>query len=77
MIEIAEILLRAGASVNVSNFSDYSSLQLPPQLIKLSHEVDSIRGNALDIAVLQGNSNMVTLILQYGGKVNNIYSDIL
>ncbi len=107
-IEIAEILLRAGARVNISNLSDYSTLHLTPQEIEISTEsnqVDSIiecamdttdfeiledphtsslpvshqpikdiiRGNALDIAVIQGNAEMVSLLLQYEAKVHSIY----
>lgn len=147
-VEMVDMLLRAGASVNLSNFSDYSSLHLPPQEIELStydgkadiadilgnnadvisllsqyaalsstklggvdsdrsrgtealkkiagiqvnadilsklskYETalrtgeeklpDSIKGTALDIAVIQGNTEMVSLLLQYGNTIHNIY----
>lgn len=71
--EVARILLGAGARVNVSSFSDYHSLQLPPQEIKLSTDTDDIKGSALDIAVIQGNTEMVSLLLEYKPRVHNIY----
>lgn len=41
-VEIAEILLKAGANVNVSNFSDHLSLHFPPQQIKLPMDANKI-----------------------------------
>ena len=75
-IEIMELLLKAGASVNISNFSDYSSLHLLPEKIKLpvdASHINSMKGSALDIAVLQGTTEIVTLLLQYDAKVHNIF----
>lgn len=71
--EIVNLLLEAGAQVNFSNLSDYSSLHLPPHQIKLHYNQGTIRGTALDIAVISGNVEIVSLLLQYGAKVHNIY----
>ena len=68
--ESAATLLRVGA--RLENFSDYLSFHLPPQQ-QFPTEVDSIRGSALDIAVIKGNQEMVSLLLKYGAKVHNIY----
>lgn len=75
--EIAEMLIRAGARVNISDLSDYSSFSLPPQEIAKHIELSSedskvnsnIQGSALDIAVIQGDTEMVSLLLKYEAKV--------
>ena len=126
--EIAEMLLRAGARVNISNLSDYSFLHLPPHQINFptndsqvdsiasamdmvssydsgevpfrvgattnfptsseyssllstqpiqfpneSVEMGSIKGSALDIAVIRGDKEMVSLLVKYEAKIHNIY----
>ena len=125
--EIAEMLLRAGARVNISNLSDYSFLHLPPHQINFptndsqvdsiasaidmvsSHDIEvpfrvearenfpisseyssllptqqiefpndsvkmgSIKGSALDIAVIRGDKEMVSLLVKYEAKIHNIY----
>ena len=75
--EIAEMLLEAGASVNISSLTNYSSLHLPPQQIDFSgsdpSQVECPRGTALDIAVIKGDVEMVSLLLQYHPKIRNIY----
>ena len=73
--EIVESLLTAGALVNTSNFSDYSSLHQPLyQMQPLSTPQDrDIPGTALDKAVIQGNIEIVSLLLEHGAKVYNLF----
>ena len=59
--------------MNISNFSDYPSLHLPPRQISMLEEVSTVRGSALDIAVITGHVEVVSLLLQHGGKIRNIY----
>ena len=73
---VVSLLLNAGVLINASNFSDYSSLYLPPQQIKLSETKDRLSivyGTALDIAFIHGHVDIVSLLLQHGAKVFNIY----
>ena len=71
--EMVNLLLEAGAQVNFSNFSDYPSLHLPPHQISMPEEVSTVRGSALDIAVITGHVEVVSLLLQHGAKIRNIY----
>ena len=72
-LEMVNLLLEAGAQVNFSNFSDYPSLHLPPHQISMPKEVSTVRGSALDIAVITGHVEVVSLLLQHGAKIRNIY----
>ena len=78
-VEIVQLLLEAGVRVNFSNFSDYRSLHLPIQeqiLITNLYKHDqlsTVRGSALDMAVIRGRVEVVSLLVQYGAKVHNIY----
>ena len=76
-VEIVQLLLEAGTRVNFSNFSDYPSLHLPiQQQIQIPGKDDqltTVRGSALDMAVIRGRVEVVSLLLQYGAKVYNIY----
>ncbi len=75
-VEIVKLLLEAGASVNLSNFSDYPSLHLPLHQIKLPEndvKLSTVCGSALDIAVIRGHLEIVSHLLQNGAKVHNIY----
>ena len=76
-VEIVQLLLGAGARVNFSNFSDYPSLHLPiyqqMQIPGSDGQLSSVRGSALDMAVIRGRVEVVSLLLQYGAKVHNIY----
>ena len=54
-LEMVNLLLEAGARVNISNFSDYPSLHLPPHQISMPEEVSTVRGSALGIAVITGH----------------------
>ena len=75
-VEIANLLLEAGAKVNISNFSDFSSLRLPFHEIPLpgnNNELDTVHGSALDIAVIKGHVEIVACLLQYSPKIHNIY----
>ena len=73
--EIVESLLTAGALVNTSNFSDYSSLHQPlNQMQSLLEPQDrDIPGTALDKAVIRGNTEIVCLLLEHGAKVYNLF----
>ena len=35
-------------------------------------ERESIQGSALDIAVIKGNAEMISLLFRYGAKIHNI-----
>ena len=75
-VEIVNLLLEAGARVNISNFSNYSSLRLPFHEIPLpdkNDKHDTVRGSALDIAVIKGHVEIVASLLQYSPKIHNIY----
>ena len=76
-VQIAQLLLEAGVRVNFSNFSDYPSLHLPlQQQMQISGKDDqlsTVRGSALDMAVIRGRVEVVSLLMQYGAKVYNIY----
>ena len=72
-LEMVNLLLEAGARVNISNFSDYPSLHLPPHQISLPEEDSTVCGSALDIAVITGHVEVVSLLLQHGAKIHNIY----
>lgn len=52
--EVAEMLLKAGAKVNLSDFAKYSSFHLPPETTSLG-KVNSFTGCALDNTIIQGN----------------------
>ena len=75
--KIVQLLLEAGVQINFSNFSDYPSLHLPlQQQIKIpgkDDQLSTVRGSALDMAVIRGRVEVVSLLLQYGAKVHNIY----
>ena len=78
-VEIVQLLLEAGTQVNFSNFSDYPSLHLPllqqlqMQIPGRDDQLSTVRGSALDMAVIRGRVEVVSLLLQYGAKVYNIY----
>ena len=72
-LEMVNLLLEAGARVNISNFSDYPSLHLPPHQISMPEEVSTVCGSALDIAVITGHVEVVSLLLQHGVKIHIIY----
>ena len=76
-VEIVQRLLEAGTRVNFNNFSDYPSLHLPlqqqMQIPGKDDELSTVRGSALDMAVIRGRVEVVSLLLQYGAKVHNIY----
>ena len=76
-VEIVQLLLEAGVRVNFSNFSDYPSLHLPiqqqMQIPDIDEQLSTVRGSALDMAVIRGRVEVVSLLLQYGAKVYNIY----
>ena len=76
-VEIVQLLLEAGVRVNFSNFSDYPSLHLPiqqhMQIPGKDDKLSTVRGSALDMAVIRGRVEVVSLLLQYGAKVYNIY----
>ena len=69
-IEVAEMLLKAGASTE-SNLPFPSHLQ--PQHINFPVDINTVKASALDFAVLQGNTEMVTLLLQYSAKIDDVY----
>ena len=73
--EIVELLLSNGTDVCYSNFSDYASLCVPPQQIKVGTDRDfgSAKGSALDIAVIEGLPEMTALLLKYKAKIDSIY----
>ena len=73
--EIVESLLSAGALVNTSNFSNYLSLHQPlNQMQPLSAPQDrDLPGTALDKAVIRGNTEIVSLLLEHGAKVYNLF----
>ena len=72
--DLVEQLLRAGAHVNANSLSDYKSLHLPPpQVEDTIISVETLRGTALDIAVLGGDAEVVSLLLQSGAKVHNVF----
>ena len=75
-VEIVNLLLETGARVNISNFSNYSSLRLPFHEIPLPGNNDehvTVHGSALDIAVIKGHVEIVACLLQYSPKIHNIY----
>ena len=76
-VEIAQLLLEAGVRVNFSNFSDYPSLHLPlqqqMQIPGKDDQLSTVHGSALDMAVIRGRVEVVSLLVQYGAKVHNIY----
>ena len=76
-VEIVQLLLEAGLRMNFSNFSDYPSLHLPlqqqMQIPGKDDQLSTVRGSALDMAVIRGRVEVVSLLLQYGAKVHNIY----
>lgn len=73
-IEILGILLRAGADVNISSFFGQRSLRSQPDSIKISFpKSGTIRGSALDNAVLYGYLGIIRLLLQYGARIHNVY----
>ena len=76
-VEIVQLLLEAGVRVNFNNFSDYQSLHLPlqqqMQIPEKDDQLSTVRGSALDMAVIRGRAEVVSLLLQYGAKVHNIY----
>ena len=76
-VEIVQLLLEAGVRINFSNFSDYPSLHLPiqqqMQIPGMDNQLSTVRGSALDMAVIRGRVEVVSLLLQYGAKVHNIY----
>ena len=75
-VEIVNLLLEAEARVNISNFSDYSSLRLSFHEIPLpgnNDKHDTVHGSALDIAVIKGHVEIVACLLQYSPKIHNIY----
>ena len=78
-LEMAKILIKSRARIDFSNFSDYSLLHLPPEQLNLSSrdvllkQHDLIQGSALDIAVIKGNVEMASLLLQDGAKVHNVF----
>ena len=76
-VEIAQLLLEAGIEVNFNNFSDYLSLHLPiqqqMQIPRKDDQFSTVRGSALDMAVIRGRVEVVSLLLQYGAKVHNIF----
>jgi ankyrin repeat protein len=71
--EVVKLLLEAGAQVNISNFSDYPSLHLPLHQIPLPEKGSTVRGSALDIAAITGHVEVVSLLLQHGAKIFNVY----
>ena len=73
--EVVKLLIKAGARVNISNFTDYQSLhQLPHQIELLSPNLQhNIKGSALDKAVICGNVEIVSLLLEGGAKVQNLF----
>ena len=76
-VEIVQLLLEAGVRINFSNFFDYPSLHLPlqqqMQIPGKDDQLSTLRGSALDMAVIRGRVEVVSLLLQYGAKVHNIY----
>ena len=71
-IEMVNLLLEAGARVDISNFSDYPSLHLPPHQVLLPEESSTVHGSSLDMAVITGHVEVVSLLLQHGAKIHNI-----
>ena len=72
-LEMVNLLLEAGARVNIGNFSDYPSLHLRRHQMPLPEVDSTVRGSALDIAVITGHVEVVSLLLQHGAKIHNIY----
>ena len=72
--EIVKLLLQTGARVNISNFTEYQSLHQLPHQIELSPNFrHNIKGSALDKAVICGNVEIVSLLLEGGAKVQNLF----
>ena len=74
---VQQLLEAAGVQVNFNNFYDYPSLHLPlqqqMQIPGKDNQLSTVRGSALDMAVIRGRVEVVSLLLQYGAKVHNIY----
>ena len=76
-VEIVQLLLESGVRINFTNFSDYPSLHLPlqqqMQIPGKDDQLSTVLGSALDMAVIRGRVEVVSLLMQYGAKVHNIY----